>query len=60
MTSLSYMVLTDQQFRNTKMQLDSFRYDRSKHKKLYEIQFTAFDLEVFERPSNPTILCVHR
>lgn len=60
MTLLHYCVLTKQQFHQLAKQLDSFSMDRSKHKRLYEIQYSVFDLEVFERPSEPKHLCIHR
>ena len=60
MTILHYCALTDQQFQQLKHQLDFFKGDRSRRRKLYEIQYSIHDLKDFPRPSDSQVVCVHR
>ena len=57
---IMYYAMTQSQHAQVTQLLDQFHQDTSKHKRLYEVQLSSFDLVAFERQSRPHTYCVHR
>lgn len=60
MAILQYFTLTDQQMHQLKRQLELLKADRSRPRKLLELQYSVVELNDFLRPSNSQVVCVNR